>query len=258
MGVRGQRRLQVLLVHFFNDQMLRAIRLVETRHLAHKATGDAYLTIDDVRRIMADFDNQTATWRFLIEPLIVAFDEMASRAIDAAASDIGVTDTRILDRLDTDALQFSRTRAAELVGRRWTSGELQEAPNAQWNIIQFTRDELQRILDAAVADRTPVSQVAANIRSSYIFSDARASRIVETELRRVNMRTIRQVAVQSGTVTHARWVLHPAHVQSDVCDVNARAGFVPIGQPFPSGDEFPGAHPNCLCGLEFRQVARAA
>lgn len=55
-------------------------------------------------------------------------------------------------------------------------------------------------------------------------------------------------AYSRNGVTHRRWMA----VQTDpneVCNINEDAGDVPIDQPFPSGHDFPPAHPSCRCAL---------
>lgn len=40
----------------------------------------------------------------------------------------------------------------------------------------------------------------------------------------------------------------------DVCDENSIEGWIPMDEPFSSGDWEPLAHPNCRCSLETRRV----
>jgi hypothetical protein len=41
---------------------------------------------------------------------------------------------------------------------------------------------------------------------------------------------------------------------SDVCQANEAAGPIPIGEPFPSGDQVPPFHPNCRCTLAYQST----
>lgn len=43
----------------------------------------------------------------------------------------------------------------------------------------------------------------------------------------------------------------------EVCMENADAGWIPIDDEFPSGDDEPPAHPNCSCELETRIIAES-
>ena len=47
-----------------------------------------------------------------------------------------------------------------------------------------------------------------------------------------------------------RWVVdgNPC----ELCQGNADVGWIPADEDFPSGDDEPGAHPNCQCDLETR------
>ena len=53
----------------------------------------------------------------------------------------------------------------------------------------------------------------------------------------------------SGVVEGKEWVLGSEHGVPDICDENAAAGVIPIDATFPSGDDRPTAHVQCVCDL---------
>ena len=57
----------------------------------------------------------------------------------------------------------------------------------------------------------------------------------------------RGVAEAAQPGTGARWVVDDGGAPCPDCDDNALAGSVPAGEPFPTGDLHPPAHPGCRC-----------
>ena len=80
------------------------------------------------------------------------------------------------------AAEYSRRRAAELVGMQWRQGHLVRNPNARFAITDSTRDILQREITAAFEAETPIADLEATIRQSAAFSPARSRMIAATEV----------------------------------------------------------------------------
>ena len=59
------------------------------------------------------------------------------------------------------------------------------------------------------------------------------------------------LATNQGHTEH-RWITMGDAAVCDDCRANAAAGWIPIDQAFPSGHQFPLAHPNCRCWCEYR------
>jgi hypothetical protein len=112
-------------------------------------------------------------------------------------------------------------------------------------IAQSRMDDLAKILEQALADNTPIDAVAAQIQD--LGADPqRAQMIAITEINRASNQAALAYYQAHGT-TEVLWLLDED--PCPVCIANAEAGPVPIGEPFPSLDFAPPAHPRCRCGL---------
>lgn len=75
-----------------------------------------------------------------------------------------------------------------------------------------------------------------------------ALRVTDAALKLVRPRSAKlQEAVDRGE-EEKQWVGGTC----DICLENSGAGWIPIDDDFPSGDDEPPAHPNCMCELETR------
>lgn len=106
-------------------------------------------------------------------------------------------------------------------------------------------------LASAIADAYEAGKdfdgVVAAVKSEFRdFTEARAKMIAQTELNNAYNESIAHFGRQAGA-TMKSWETDAA--PCPICIENALAGQIPIDDDFPSGDDQPGAHPNCLCSL---------
>jgi hypothetical protein len=106
-------------------------------------------------------------------------------------------------------------------------------------------------LASAIADAYEAGEdfdgVVAAVKSEFTdFTTARAKMIAQTELNNAYNESIAHFGRQAGA-TMKSWETDAAPCL--ICTENAIAGQIPIDDDFPSGDDQPGAHPNCLCSL---------
>jgi hypothetical protein len=146
-----------------------------------------------------------------------------------------------------EAADFAHDRAAELVGMKWVDGELVDNPNAQWAITDTTRTMLRQIIEDSFRRSSSIAELTEALEQAGVFSNARAKLIARTEINRAQSGAHYQTWLKSRVVKGTRWMVSNAHDQDDECDENEEAGFVPLGEPYPSGDLYPPAHPNCCC-----------
>jgi len=156
----------------------------------------------------------------------------------------------LFDHVNTEAADYARGRAAELVGRRWMDGELIENPDAQWAITDATREWLRDAVTAAFEDGMSPAQLGKAIRGSQAFTKSRAQMIAHTEIGNVNMRTLESASVAAGA-THKRSFLSADHDHDDICDEAAAVGEVPIDYVYPGGATRPLYHPRCQCSESY-------
>ena len=135
-------------------------------------------------------------------------------------------------------------------------------------LVTGVREETKRRIGGIVADgiaqKGGVEGIARDLRRTFQemgrgteMSASRASTIARTESAN---------ALMEGSVSRARgmgvtgkmWIVTPYREwPCDHCADNERAGTIPIGDVFPSGDPHPPQHPNCACGLAYEMLPDA-
>ena len=105
--------------------------------------------------------------------------------------------------------------------------------------------QLRGRLEAAFDDGGDEQEISDRIRSCY--REWKTQRIADTAAHYVLVAFNRGVAEAAAAGTSARWVVDDGGTPCPDCDDNALAGAVPAGEPFPTGDLHPPAHPGCRC-----------
>ena len=155
----------------------------------------------------------------------------------------------ITELLDEKALAYARERGAELVGKKWVDGELVDNPNAAWSIAENTRDMLRGDISQAIEEGWSNDKLAGVIEANHGFSEARAEMIARTETAFADTAGNMTAYRESGIVQGKEWIVGSEHDMDDECNENADAGIIGLDEPFPSGDDGPPAHPNCVCAV---------
>lgn len=112
-----------------------------------------------------------------------------------------------------------------------------------------TKDRVRNLVQAGVMSRHPVGRIANMIRGDFIFSAIRAVRIARTETAQALGQGQKGAAIAQGR-NEKRWV--SVGDIDDVCQINEGMGWIPIADPFESGDDTIPAHPNCRCVVRYR------
>lgn len=147
-------------------------------------------------------------------------------------------------------VRFANQRAAELVGKRvLADGSVVDNPNPKWAITDGTRELVRADITRALDEQWTREQLADALEENYAFSPSRARTIVRTEITRALESANVEGWKQSKVVDGKEWILGSEHDLDDECNDNANAGVIPIDQAFPSGDDAPPAHPNCVCAV---------
>jgi hypothetical protein len=91
-----------------------------------------------------------------------------------------------------------------------------------------------------------MSEIVEDIRTADIFSDARAAMIARTEVATAQVQSNFDVWKGAG-VAKVKWIA----LGPDPCPLclDNDGQVRKIGEPFPSGEKMPLAHPNCECIL---------
>jgi SPP1 gp7 family putative phage head morphogenesis protein len=177
--------------------------------------------------------------------------------VGAGMLQLAVNDSKITASANQSAADFAAERAAELVGKKYNDdGELVDNPRAEWAISDTTRDKIRQIITDSFADDTNLTDVRDDIVAALedeaddqgIFSKERAMMIARTEITRAQNAGNFSVWEDSGIVKSIRWISSEDEKVCDVCEGNDGI-VVNLGEAFPSGDQYPGAHPACRCAV---------
>jgi hypothetical protein len=178
--------------------------------------------------------------------------DLALDTVQKAVAKLGVSDREeLVNQVNDAAVAIARDRAAELVGKSIDEdGNIIDNPDAEWAITDSTRDMIRDAIADGLADNIGRDDIISNIEDMTGFSENRAEMIAETEIARVNSLAALESykgAASIGVKVKKEWLI----ASSDVCDEcldNADAGPIDLDDAFPSGDDAPPAHPECLPG----------
>jgi hypothetical protein len=218
-------------IHAVLQKLGRAI----AKRLAHRL-GKA--SDPDIDSWLADLDFSDLA--ALTEILDSGIATMGERAFSEAVLEVGgALDNMLAIGLpNTRAVQYAEQRAAALIGSDGGGGELAQA----------TRDMLRSTVADALSNAQTVDELQQTLEDNYAFSADRAETIARTELKSAMSAGNAEGWRASGVVTGKQWQVS----NDDVCDIcldNEAAGVIGLDEPFPSGDDMPGAHPNCNCAV---------
>lgn len=221
--------------------------------------GKAALSEDDQRAldaVLAGVD--LSGWAALAGDVAPVLDEIARDGSYAALAQVGVgtaSDPGAFDVVNQDALDYARSRSAEMVGRRRNlAGDLVDNPDAQWAITEGTREFLRADVAAAIDEGWSNDQLAQRIVDNYAFSDERAMTVARTETQFAANTGAVNGYKASGVVDGKQWLTAEDDLVSEECQANGEAGengdgVIGLDDIYPSGDAAPPVHPNCRCTI---------
>lgn len=220
-----------------------------------KAAAKAYAKVakaeeDDRENTIADAALGAADWAPVAEASRTQLTTVAQDGAKRALKAIGITDDGITDQVFDEAVEWASDRAAELVGKSWDEdGNLVDNPDADMAITDSLREEIRAEVADALAKGLPASELADNIEDMSGFSAERAEMIARTEIIRSNSQGQLAAMRASGVVEQKGWSTAGAGDVCDECQDNEDEGAIDLDDDFPSGDDAPPGHPNCMCAL---------
>ena len=225
------------------------------RSIAKKVSrrlGKAEKTIEEQVQEVLDSIDLDAFGQDVVDEISDELLAMYERAANAGLTQVKLEPTdEIVRHLDEQAREYVAERGAELVGKKvLEDGSVIDNPDAKWSIADTTRDDLRAVLTDGVEQGWSAERLADVIESSGAFGEARADMIARTELAYAHVAGNVAGWRESGEVTGKRSLLGDLHDIVDECDDNADAGVIDFDDEFPSGDDFPPYHPNCVCDVE--------
>jgi hypothetical protein len=119
------------------------------------------------------------------------------------------------------------------------------------SMIQGLDDtSLKLVADAVstgITDQLGVAGTARLINQTVgLWDKSRAATIASTEMNSaMSWAFLRKL--ERNNVEYKQWILGPNPCET--CEENAAEGPIPVDEDFPSGDDAPPAHPNCVCAV---------
>ena len=156
----------------------------------------------------------------------------------------------LVNQVDQATLTYANDRAAEMIGKKWVDGVLQDNPDAEWVITDSTRDEIQDLVSQVADGSLKLTDLPEAIRDAGAFSEQRAAMIARTEILTANAQgtlASLKAARDIGVKVKKAWICDDD--PCPICQENEDAGPIDLDDDFPSGDDAPTAHPNCECVL---------
>jgi hypothetical protein len=211
------------------------------------ATGT--LTASQIEELVSSID--LSSLEVIVDAMDEGFYDIASDTALKALAQVGVKATDdLVNRVNQAAVDFARTRSAELVGMRFNAaGDLVQNPNAAYAITDSTREMLRSTISQGLADNIGTDAIAEAIQGSFAFSAERANLIAMTEVRNANEQSKLEgwrAAGEAGVTVMKSWQVSNNENTCDICEGNDADGLIDLDADFSSGDDAAPAHPNCF------------
>lgn len=147
----------------------------------------------------------------------------------------------IVDRVNDRALNWAETRSAELVSFDEGTDPL---------LVAATRDMIRDTIAKGIEENIGLREISKSLEENYAFSDERASLIAATEITTANsmgaLAGYKEAEAEGVKIKKSWLVLEDG---CGICQENFYDGAIDLDETFSSGDDAPGAHPNCRCVL---------
>ena len=238
------------LATFLREEALRLGPVVSQMAASHllRVDGIPEEEAEEIAESVAN-DVDLTTWVTVAGILRPDMESVAREQADMAVAQLKGGEAEMAAARQT-AEKAASDRAAQMVGFKWTdTGELVPDPDSERNLVNTTRKGIAVQVRNALEDGMTRDEMSAAIAGSAAFSDFRAGAIAESELITIDSSAAALGWVAASAVARKVWILNPAHPVTDICDINAAAGAIPVTEPFPTGVMGPLAHPGCICSM---------
>ena len=220
--------------------------------------AEGYLSsLDEVKpgdpdRVIDKFDEVLQPlWETLPAKIEQALIDITSEGAVNALFDLSVTERSFFTSVNRLALSWARNRSAEMVGMKWSGGQLVENTKAEWAISETTRDSIQDLVadifkPDADGRRAGIPQLADRIRNATDFSDARAETVARTEVKNAAIQGQWDAWKASGLIKEVDFIYAELSTVCELCiDLSEGSPYKLDECPHPVRD----THPNCNCSL---------
>lgn len=159
------------------------------------------------------------------------------------------------------AILAAEQQLAEEIGTNKTIGENRMTKYLEENSLSklsgemsdFTKQRLRSAIADAIDSGGTADEIVAAIEDTMEdFSTKRAELVAQNEVATAYSWARHQIADDAG-LNEKRWVPESGN-PCQICIDNEDQDWIDITEAFESGDQFPIAHVNCLCGCDYRLV----
>jgi len=168
-------------------------------------------------------------WTKYGDDVVAELTSLFATSILDASPEIGATVAQKL------AVEYAEARGARLIR---LDGDL--------NLVKLTRNRVNKLVASTIEEGQSLGQLQKALREDFAFSRSRATNIARTETATALGDSAQKAAIIDGR-NEKQWVTQGDDTTDDICMGNAAAGWIKVGDPFPSGDDVVPAHPQCRC-----------
>ncbi len=186
-----------------------------------------------LKRVLSDEQNE-------------ALDRLRRTRGTPTAEGVLLGEAEHLDRYRVAALED--LQAAERAGAGFYGSAPRRKADVDDVATEFASDMVRQIrgrLEPAFDEGGDEADIGERIRACY--REWKTQRIADASRHFVVVAFSRGLAEAAADGSAFRWLVDDGDAPCPDCDDNALAGGVPKGEPFPTGDLYPPAHPGCRC-----------
>lgn len=154
--------------------------------------------------------------------------DVASDASDGTLVGFGLSVTTasdVFNRANDLAVAWAKEHAGELITQ----------------VMDSTREFVRAQVAQALDEGWSTARLKQEVLDGYAFSNSRALMISRSEVTN-SYGAANRIAAKSAGMDQKGWLA--ADDSCDDCQENEDAGLIDIDEPYPSGDDAPGAHPS--------------
>ena len=197
--------------------------------------------------------NIPINWKSIINEIKPIIEYCLKDSVKLVAAQIDVIESnKSMKLMFTEARDWAKERAADLVGMKLVDGKLTTNPNPEYAITESTRDFIRADVVNAIEQGLSVQELSKTLQENYAFSKVRSNAIARTETAAASMEgaliSYRQ-AESYGLKLYKTWSTVGDDKVSDECLLNEADGMIPLKDKFSSGADAPPEHINCRCGI---------
>ena len=122
------------------------------------------------------------------------------------------------------------------------------------NITEFTKVAVRKSVSSSILGGQPLRTIIKGIKDLPAFDRKRATVVARTETAYALGQGQKGAARAQGK-DEKRWLTVGGI--DDACLMNEQAGWIGIGDNFPSGDDTVPQHPNCRCVVQYRSSEKS-